>query len=161
MAACDHKNRCPECGDRLIHQNNRGMHESSSGYGQYLHDKHGNVFWLMDIDLIIYKRATKILRIGEQKPLRGSPRPSQRFLLPLLAVGLKTLVMVGVLHRQSGVFVIFADPPFEGGITVREVEPILGSVLFSLGPEIVLNGATRTKFETGLDLTEHELAATA
>ena len=42
--------RCPECGDRLIHQEKRGMNESASALGQYIHDNYPNTFWFMDVD---------------------------------------------------------------------------------------------------------------
>jgi len=54
--------RCPVCEDRMIHQSNRGKDESSSAYGQHIHDDYRPMFFWADIDGIIFKRATQIMR---------------------------------------------------------------------------------------------------
>src|SRR5829696_3725505 len=110
--------RCPECGDLLIHQERRGEHESSSAFGQHVHDEYGGrgqrrTFDFSDIDGVVYKRSEGILRIIEGKPSKGEPSSAQRRIMPLLADGVKWLMDQGRISRQSGVYVVRANPPYD------------------------------------------------
>lgn len=107
--------KCPECNDRLIHQTNRGPNESSSAFGQFIHDAFPNSFWWIDVDGMIYKKATRILRVIEHKPVGGQLRPSQQFLLPMIATCIRILIALRLVHEQSGVFLVRSDPPFRSG----------------------------------------------
>lgn len=98
--------KCPTCGDLLIHQTNRRSNESSSGYGQYVQDRYPRNFNFMDVDGIVHKRATGILRLIEHKQLGRPLKRSQREVLPLLARMVDDYVTRGVLPTQSGVFLV-------------------------------------------------------
>lgn len=117
---------CPECGDQLIHQMNRGPHESSSAFGQYMHDRGEKdqrwrqMYW-MDVDGAIYKKSTQVLRFVEHKPPSGVLSAGQREVLPLLAKAVQLLVGTGLIHRQSGVFVLRSEHPHET-ICVEQVK---------------------------------------
>lgn len=78
----------------------------------------------MDIDAIVYKKMNRLLRIFERKKIEGALRPSQRFLLPVLSICIRLLVHVGTLHRQSGVFLVRTDQPFDMAI-IQEIKPFL------------------------------------
>ena len=117
MIGCSNPVRgCPDCGDTMIHQNNRQEHESSSEFGQYIHDRGERdpvwrqIYWL-DVDGIVYKKKTKVLRIIEHKNRGGSIRDSQETVLPLLAKAVQLLVATRVVHHESGVFVAYSDHP--------------------------------------------------
>lgn len=113
---------CPDCGDTLIHLSNRGKDESSSEFGQFVHDHISiEMFWL-DVDGVSFKRKTSILRIIEHKPRRGSLSNGQREVLPLLAKALQLLAGTGLIHEQSGVFVVYSDHPHD----TADVEQIPG-----------------------------------
>ncbi len=112
---------CTECGDTLIHQSNRGPHESSSAFGQYVHDRIGlEMFWL-DIDGASYKLKTKVLRIIEHKPQGSVLSKGQKEVLPLLAKSIQLLASTGLVHEQSGVFVVRSDHPHDSGV-VEQIE---------------------------------------
>ena len=116
---------CPECGDNLIHLSNRGPHESSSAFGQYIHDRGEQdrrwreMFW-MDIDGAIRKNKTRVLRIFEHKPHAGVLSKGQKEVLPLLAKALQLLASTGLVHRQSGVFVLYSDHPHDRVLVVQQ-----------------------------------------
>lgn len=103
--ACGTTHICPDCRDRLIHQENRGHHESSSAFGQFVHDKFGNDFWAGDIDQYQMRRTDKTFRILEVKKPGGKLSSGQRALLPILADG---LAVSGPAHgySETGVFVV-------------------------------------------------------
>jgi hypothetical protein len=107
---------CPDCGDTLIHQTNRGPHESSSAFGQFVHDRVGiEMFWL-DVDGASFKKKTLILRMIEHKPRGGSLSSGQNTVLPLLAKSLQLLAATGLVHEQSGVFVVYSDHPHDSAL---------------------------------------------
>lgn len=113
---------CHECGDRLIHQGSRGRDESSSALGQHIHDEYPKVFDWMDIDGVIYKRSKRLLRLIEHKDPGRPLSASQTRVLPILAMGLKSLVDEGQLHERSGVYVAWTSAPF-GTASVAQVMP--------------------------------------
>jgi hypothetical protein len=113
--SCPPLQHCPVCGDRLIHQKNRKGNESSSAYGQYIHENYGNDFDFMDLDGVIWKRTFKILRIIEHKPLGQMVKNSQRRILPIFSRFIALGVSAGFLHPQSGVFVILEAESLVGG----------------------------------------------
>jgi len=113
--------KCPECQDRLIHQSKRGSDESSSAFGQWIHDDLTREMFTPDIDTVVYKARTRILRVIEHKP-RGMPlRRSQETVLPLLAKAIQLLAATRLVHPESGVFMVQADPPFESA-RVRQID---------------------------------------
>lgn len=108
--------QCPDCGDALIHQSNRGPNESSSAFGQFVHDNVGiEMFWL-DVDGVSFKNKTLMLRMVEHKPRGGSLSKSQQTVLPLLAKSVQLLAATGLVHDQSGVFVIYSDHPHDSAL---------------------------------------------
>jgi len=119
MSACPYPARYCECGDLLIHNGARGANESSSAFGQHIHDDYGKEFYWADVDGVIYKMANKIMRVIEHKPLGAPVKPSQRSILPLLAIGIDTLVKVHYLNPQSGAFIVWSAPPFGTGSVAR------------------------------------------
>lgn len=126
--SCPHQYSCPHCKDKLIHQNNRGPRESSSGLGQHVFDRIDHVMDLVDIDLVVFKRATRLLRIIEAKPPGGELGIAQRFVMPIIALAIRVLAGIGELHRDSGVYVLETGPPFETGVARSVGWTTLGTV---------------------------------
>lgn len=148
-------NVCPSCGDKLIHQHNRSINESSSSYGQHIHNDHGNEFYWADVDGIIYKLATGILRMVEHKPIGGTLRPSQIRILPLMAAALDVLVAEDVLHPDSGVFVVNSDPPHTHALVRRYRRDDDGNWIPGRSDDAVkLEGDRLRDFETGESVPE-------
>lgn len=151
MTICSRPVRgCPDCGDALIHQFDRGPHESSSAFGQYIHDR-GEVdrvwremFW-MDIDGAIYKKRTTVLRIIEHKPHLGALSAGQREVLPHLAKALQLLAATGLVHSQSGVFVLYSDHPHDSAL----VHQVAGWQRTQVMPPTALAGELLDKFLQG------------
>ena len=159
MACVD--NNCPSCGDRLIHQVARGADESSSAYGQHIHDAYPKTFHWADIDGVIYKLSTGIMRVIEHKPVGGTLRPSQRAILPLIAGCIDILIDQEVVHRESGVFVVNSDYPYDTALVRRYVRsPDDGKYRpGALRDAVRLNGTDLEAFETGEEMPRHKLAA--
>lgn len=153
---------CPECGDELIHLANRGPHESSSAFGQYVHDRGESdkrwreMFW-MDIDGAVRKNRTRVLRIFEHKPMSGVLSTGQKEVLPLLAKSLQLLASTGLIHPQSGVFVLRSDHPHD----LMHVEQVKGWAYTATWPPIVLSGDLLHAFLCGdvIDDSTHGQAA--
>jgi hypothetical protein len=117
--SCSHQYSCKHCGDKLIHQNNRGPHESSNGLGQHIHDQIGRSMDVVDIDLVVFKRATRLLRIIEAKPPGGELGTAQCFVMPILALAIRILAGIGELHPNSGVYMLETVAPFATGVVSR------------------------------------------
>lgn len=143
------KYKCPDCKERLVHQDSKGPDESTSGYGQYIHDNYGNTFYWMDGDGILFKKRNRMLRFIEHKEFRQQLRPSQETILPILATLIQMLVMVRVIHEQSGVFVVYSDPPYVDAITVRQIQP---QWTLEFDAPITLDGVEKMHFETGEEI---------
>lgn len=155
---------CPDCGDTLIHQTNRQEHESSSEFGQHMHDRGESdpiwrqMYWL-DVDGAIFKKKTGVLRIIEHKNRGGAIRGSQEEVLPLLAKAVQLLVATKQIHVQSGVFVAYSNHPHDSA-AVRQVKgwgP--GNRGSQHWPEVELVGAEWDKFLLGELLGSAEVAA--
>lgn len=154
---------CPECGDKLIHLVNRGQHESSSSFGQFIHDLGETLrgpwlqmFW-MDVDGAIYKKKTSILRIVEHKPHLGTLSKGQTEVLPLLAKGIQLLTATRLLHPQSGVFVINADPPYDEILVTQQK----GWPLVPVWQPVKLVGHLRDAFLRGEEVVFTDTAGAA
>ena len=125
---------CPECGDQFIHLNNRGMHESSSGLTQRIHDLLPRTADIIDNDDPYESWAVVRQRLDpplwwhkEHKPRGKSLGTSQKFFLPRLAETIKRGVESGIWHSDSGVFVVWSDPPYDTGAVQRigsDKEPV-------------------------------------
>lgn len=142
---------CPECGDKMIHLTNRGPHESSSAFGQFIHDMGESLrgvwlqmFWT-DIDGVIFKKKTSILRVIEHKPHLDTMSEGQKVVLPLLAKSIQLLSATGLLHAQSGVFVINADPPYDEILVTQQK----GWQSVSVWRPVKLVGELRDRFLQG------------
>jgi hypothetical protein len=143
------------CGDRLIHQTRRGKDESSSAYGQHVHEDHPKTFHWADVDGVLYKLDTGIMRIIEHKPIGQGISDSQRAILPLLAGCVDILVDQGVLHPESGVFIVNSDPPYEQAIIRRYRRDDDGRwVPGRSGDAPKLEGEPLRAFETGESVPE-------
>ena len=117
---CEHPNVCSVCGDRLIHQSQRGRHESSSAYGQHIHESYPIVFDAIDFDMAISKNMTRILRLVEHKASeRPVLSPAQERILPILDKGISHAVIEGKLSPESGVFVVASTAPWEEALVRR------------------------------------------
>jgi hypothetical protein len=81
--------------------------ESASRTGQFCHDVLPRTFDCVDIDCVIYKRSSGLMRVIEEKLPGEQLSPAQVNILPKLA----TLVRLGIvnktLHEDSGVFVVW------------------------------------------------------
>lgn len=153
---------CPECGDSLIHQTNRGPHESSSAFGQYIHDRGeydrgewARMFW-MDIDGAIFKQRTGVLRIIEHKPVGGGLSSGQKEVLPLLAKALQLLAATGLVHPQSGVFVIHSDHPHDRALIAQ----ISGWKFVKVSSEFELAGDLLDSFLRGEEMDPRQALGT-
>uniref|UniRef100_A0A6M3L5R3 Uncharacterized protein n=1 Tax=viral metagenome TaxID=1070528 RepID=A0A6M3L5R3_9ZZZZ len=118
--------------------------------GQYIHDTFPHTFWFMDIDAIIYKKATKIMRIVERKKAEGELRFSQKFLLPILAVCISFLICFRYLNKQSGVFLVKTDKPFDIAI-INRIKPALS---LELDKDIRLSDSGLKAFLTAEEINE-------
>lgn len=106
--------KCAECGSPL-----ESPSVSHSELGQWIHDNFPNTFYWMDLDGVIYKRATKILRIVEWKHRGQRLKSSQNTVLPLLAKGIDFLKTCNLISSESGVFVVWSCPPFKSALVRR------------------------------------------
>jgi len=141
--------RCPECGDQLIHLNNRGDHEAASGLLQWIHDNVPRQMDVIDDDLqpdafeVVRRKLNPPLWLRiEHKPRGKGLRPSQQFLLPRMANSIQHGIHMQVYHPMSGVYVVWSDPPYESG-AVSRVWPQLP---LRLGEERELKGAEWVNF---------------
>ena len=130
---------CPECGDKLIHQTKRTYQESSSAYGQHIYDDYPHTFYYCDIDGAQYKNATRVLRILEHKRPGQQIKPSEKTILGLLQKGIDTLIPAGIVHPDSGVYIVRSEPPWE----TAEIQSIKTGMIY------ILSGESLSKFETG------------
>ena len=119
MTLCPYPPSYCRCGDQLIHNSARGPHESSSAFGQHIHDHYPTTFYCSDIDAAILKQSTHILRVIEHKEPGREIKPSQSAILSLLAIGIDVLTNVHYLNPQSGAFAVWSSPPFATGTVGR------------------------------------------
>ena len=116
--------RCPECNDRLIHQHRRGRHESSSAFGQWVHEKVPAQMDFSDTPdwSAVRQRTDPPLYIGiEHKTLNGKVSESEQFTLPRFAKMVE-LATPHIWHPESRVVVLYCDPPFDKAY-MQEVTP--------------------------------------
>lgn len=78
------------------------------------------MYW-SDVDGVIYRWETAALRIVEHKRRGGSLSDGQKKILSLLAESLQLLAARGLIHEQSGVFVVYSNPPYETGGLVKQL----------------------------------------
>ena len=140
---------CPECGDHLIHQTKRGSRESSSAFGQFIRDTYPSTFDHMDIDSVIRAASVGILREIEHKFTGQQVKPSQQRILPLKAAITEESVKLGINKPGSGVFVVWADDPFESLLVCRVAPDPRAFVLVATE---LLTGKRRDAFCTGRPL---------
>jgi hypothetical protein len=84
----------------------KGRHQSGSRIGQYQHDHLPNTFTAVDVDNVVYKRSTNILRVFEEKLSHESMKPAQLELLQKVARMVKHEVLVRHLAVGSGVWLL-------------------------------------------------------
>ena len=99
-----------ECGDRLIHQHNRGAHESSSLLGDYIHRCFPQTFYYMDADMVFYKSRDRRLLFAEHKFPGQILKPSQQCLLPLMGRLIQLGVDNGLLVEGESLQIVGAPP---------------------------------------------------
>lgn len=113
---CPNVQRCTECDRLLIHKGSRSPYESSSYFGQIVHNLCPKSFTAIDIDLAIYRRSIRLLRFIEHKSPGQHRKDAQRELLELLADVIDHLKSCPQaqrqfrLHADSGSFLIEGDP---------------------------------------------------
>lgn len=118
--------KCPHCNNEFDMP--RDPNISHSAFGQWVHDNFPNNFFWSDVDGIVFKRATRILRVMEEKRPGQTLKDSQRTILPLLARGVSRLVDLGIIHPQSGVFIIYTEPPYTTA-TISQVDNYINKEL--------------------------------
>lgn len=124
----------------------RDPEKSNSELGQHVHDHLPHEMYFIDIDGVVYKNATHILRVVEQKQPGQQLKPSQKVILPLLAKAIEYLVSIKVVHPESGVFVAETEKPFSIA-TVRKIGGTFSATMdkntfdnFLLGKPLNRNG---------------------
>lgn len=143
---CETNNYCPNCGDRLAHHHNIGSNESRSGFGQWVHDNLPNEFYFMDGDAFVYKAKTQVLRFLEIKNIGDELKDSEHVILPFLATAiwaLKHSPFTYKLNKESGVFVVWTESPYDYGI-IQEVKLNGGR-----GKKLKLEGQEWLRFISG------------
>jgi hypothetical protein len=73
----------------------------------------------LDVDLLVYKKSKRILRLFEAKYPNEQLRQSQRRVLPILERGIALLVQSGLLAAGSGVWIVRGEPPYERGASIE------------------------------------------
>lgn len=107
-----------------MHWEPRGPDESTSSFGQWIHDKLPNTFWLVDDDIrpnhwSIRKLKSRIYREIEHK-WRGQPvKPSEQDVMVLRAIGIQHLIAEGYISPFSGAFVFWSDAPFISAVAEK------------------------------------------
>lgn len=86
---------------------------SHSEFGQWIHDNLPITFYSIDIDQIVYKKQTRILRVIEEKLPGQRLKSSQNCIFPLFAKGIAHLVKTGTISEGSGVFILWGQAPYE------------------------------------------------
>lgn len=137
--------RCPHCNAEFDMP--RDPNISHSAFGQWIKDNIPNTFFWADVDGISYKRATRILRVIEEKQPGQELKDSQKKILPLLAKGIDYLISLGIVHEQSGVFIIHTESPY---ITAT-VSQIYDSG--TEGPKFTIQRDELKSFIAGLETT--------
>jgi len=85
----------------------KGSDESASRVGQFCHDYLPRTFDCVDVDCVIYKRATGMTRILEEKLPGEKISKAQVHVLPKLAQLIELAVRGKLLPSGSGVFVVW------------------------------------------------------
>lgn len=118
---------CLQCGDKLIHQGARRMHESGSPFGQWVHDELGRHFTVGDVDLYVRRwyradgKEVVLLRWIEHKRTgQKFEDAQQRALIDFDAIihhAIDCPTAPIALDKGSGVFVVRSG--FEDGLPVH------------------------------------------
>lgn len=119
---------------------------SSSDLGQYIHDTYPVEFYFADIDGAIFKKSTKIKRVFECKSPGQRLKPSQAWLLQDISKQLEEQIKSGEISPESGVFIVWGDPPFDVIEVCRIGEQ----------ESVVLHGRRKDNFLRGLPLGTEE-----
>jgi hypothetical protein len=113
---CPNVQRCKVCDKLLIHKGSRQRHESSSYFGQIIHNLLPAKFSFVDIDAALYRRSVRLLRFFEHKSPGQHHKYAQLELLQLLARTIEHIKRCPEarkefgLHPQSGVYLVEGDP---------------------------------------------------
>lgn len=97
----------------------RDPSRSSSELGQMVKETLPRTMFFMDVDGVVYKKATRILRVIEQKQPGQQLKPSQETIFPMFARMIAREIEDGLLDSQSGVFVMVAMAPFESAFVYQ------------------------------------------
>lgn len=89
----------------------KGQDESASRTGQFCHDHLPRTFDVVDVDCVIYKRATSMMRIVEEKLPGETISVAQSHVLTKLASLIELQVRGKLLPDGSGVFVVWHMNP--------------------------------------------------
>jgi len=86
-----------------------------------IHDEAPHIMYLTDVDAVLFRKRSRILRILECKYRNEPVRNSQKTVLPLLAKLVRLGVEMGILSVGSGVFVTRFDDG-DTSVLVEEVD---------------------------------------
>lgn len=105
----------PECGQEMIHRDNRRSYESASGFGQIVHRDGPRTFTVGDVDLYVRKwfGSTTLLRLIEHKQPGQLIKPQQGRTLQdlddLFALAIDQPTARLRLDSRSGVYIMRGD----------------------------------------------------
>lgn len=94
----------------MLHRGVRSQHESSSHFGQIVHNIMPVQFTFIDVDAAIYRERIGLLRIIEHKSPGQHQHERQRQLLEHLALVIEDARPHFDMHADSGVFLVEGDP---------------------------------------------------
>jgi hypothetical protein len=105
----------------MIHQENRGHHESSSAFGQFIHNTYPTKFWFGDLDGYLLRlpdnEGPGSLRLFEIKKPGGNLSAGQKKLLPILAQAIPSVAKRNGFP-EAGVFCLqWANGKREANVT--------------------------------------------
>lgn len=98
----------------------RDPNVSNSDLGQWIHDNLPVTMFFIDLDGVVYKKKTGILRIIEQKQPGQALKPSQRVILSFFATAVDLLIAQNIIGKRSGVWVLWGEPPY-ASVTIQKI----------------------------------------
>lgn len=104
---------CPNCGEEMIHRDNRKFYESASALGQIVHrefpKKEFPYMTYIDADGLHYKRSINRLMVLEHKQPTQELSYGQKEILAILHRVIRAAVKEGWLSEQSAVYLVRGD----------------------------------------------------
>ncbi len=102
---------CADCGEEMIHRDNRKATESASAFGQIIFREGPKEITFGDVDGYVYKRRPDgtLFRLIERFQAKAKMKPMQSVALNILDVAIRWAAEDGRLLDGSGVYVIRGD----------------------------------------------------